>query len=75
MTVPSLNIVFAAGEGDAEEEADEFDAAFDALAQDSVTKYKLEELEKQFEDEDVFDTTTADKILGLVSLANKVEAP
>ena len=69
------NVAILAGEFTkaAEEEADEFDAAFDAIAQESVTKYKLDELEKQFEDEDVFDTTTADKILGLVSLANKVE--
>ena len=69
------NVAILAGEFTkaAEEEADDFDAAFDALAQESVTKYKIEELEKEFEDEDVFDTTTADKILGLVSLANKVE--
>ena len=68
------NVAILAGEFTkaAEEEADEFDAAFDAIAQESVTKYKLDELEKQFEDEDVFDTTTADKILGLVSLSNKV---
>ena len=56
-----------------EEEEDEFDAAFDALAHESVTKYKLEELEKQFEDDDIFDTTCADKILQLASLTDKVE--
>jgi hypothetical protein len=38
-----------------------------------VTKYKLDELEKEFADEDVFDTTAVDDILNLVSLANKVE--
>ena len=69
------NVAILAGEFTkaAEEEVDEFDAAFDALAQDSFTKYKLDELEKEWEDEDVFDTTNADKILNLVSLANKVE--
>ena len=69
------NVAILAGEFTkaAEEEADDFDAAFDALAQESVTKYKLEELEKEFEEEDVFDTSNADKILNLVSLANKVE--
>ena len=69
------NVAILAGEFTtaAEEEADDFDAAFDALAQESVVKYKLEELEKQWEDEDVFDTSNADKILNLVSLANKVE--
>ena len=38
-----------------------------------MTKYKLDELEKEFADEDVFDTTAVDDILNLVSLANKVE--
>ena len=41
--------------------------------QESVTKYKLDELEKEFADEDVFDTTAVDNILNLVSLSNKVE--
>ena len=38
-----------------------------------MTKSKLEELEKQFGEDDVFDTTQADKILNLTSLASKVE--
>jgi hypothetical protein len=37
-----------------------------------VTKFKLDQLEKEFADEDVFDTTAVDTILNLVSLANKV---
>jgi hypothetical protein len=56
-----------------QEEEDDFDAAFDALAHESVTKSKLDQLEKDFADEDVFDTTAIDGILNLVSLANKVE--
>ena len=70
------NIAILAGEFTqaAEEEEDEFDAAFDALAQESVTKAKLEEFEKQFENEDdIFDTTNADKVLKLASLLDKVE--
>ena len=56
------------------DEDDEFDAAFDAIAQESVTKSKLEELEKQFETEDdIFDTTKAEKVLKLASLLDKVE--
>ena len=49
------NIAILAGEFTkaAEEEADDFDAAFDALAQESVTKHKLEELEKQFAEDDI----------------------
>ena len=42
-------------------------------AQESVTRGKFEELEKQFEDADVFDTTCADNVLNLASLTNKVE--
>jgi hypothetical protein len=38
-----------------------------------VTKFKLDQLEAQFADEDVFDTSAADNILNLVSLANKVK--
>ena len=38
-----------------------------------MTKFKLDQLEKDFADEDVFDTTAVDTILNLVSLANKVE--
>ncbi len=56
-----------------QEEEDDFDAAFDALAQESVTKSKLEELEKQFENDDIFDTSSADKVLKLASLLDKVE--
>ena len=70
------NIAILAGEFTqaAEEEEDEFDAAFDALAQESVTKAKLDEFEKQFENEDdIFDTTNADKVLKLASLLDKVE--
>ena len=70
------NIAILAGEFTqaAEEEEDDFDAAFDALAQESVTKAKLDEFEKQFENEDdIFDTTNADKVLKLASLLDKVE--
>jgi hypothetical protein len=69
------NVAILAGEFSKpiEEEEDDFDAAFDALAQESVTRTKLEELEKQFEEADVFDTTCADNILQLASLASKVE--
>ena len=38
-----------------------------------MTRGKLEDLEKQFEDSDVFDTTCADTVLNLASLTNKVE--
>ena len=41
--------------------------------QQSVTKFKLDQLEAEFADEDVFDTSAADNILNLVSLANKVK--
>lgn len=69
------NVAILAGEFATaiEEEVDDFDAAFDALAQESVTRGKIEELEKQFEDSDVFDTTCADTVLNLASLTNKVE--
>ena len=70
------NIAILAGEFTqaAEEEEDDFDAAFDALAQESVTKAKLDEFEKQFENEDdIFDTSNADKVLKLASLLDKVE--
>ena len=72
------NIAILAGEFDkpAEEEEDDFDAAFDALAQEAVTKSKLDEFEKQFENEDdIFDTSNADKVLKLASLLDKVEEP
>ncbi len=71
------NVAILSGEfaKPAEEEVDEFDAAFDALAQESVTKAKLEALEKEFEDDDIFDTTSADKVLQLASLLDKVEEP
>ena len=71
------NVAILVGEFEkpAEEEEDDFDAAFDALAQESVTKYKLEELEKQFENEDdIFDTTNADKVLKLASLLDNVDS-
>ena len=42
-------------------------------AQESATKSKLEDLEREFGEDDVFDTTKADQILNLTSLANKVE--
>ena len=69
------NIAILAGEfaTAAEEEEDDFDAAFDALAHESVTKTRLEELEKQFENDDIFDTSGADKVLQLASLIDKVE--
>ncbi len=69
------NVAILSGEfvKPAEEEADEFDAAFDALAQESVTKAKLDELEKEFENDDIFDTSKADKVLQLASLLDKVE--
>ncbi len=72
------NVAILSGEFSkpAEEEEDEFDAAFDALAQESVTKSKLEDLERQFEEDgldDIFDTTKADKVLQLASLLDKVE--
>ena len=69
------NVAILAGEFSkpVEEEEDDFDAAFDALAQESVTRGKLEDLEKQFEDTDVFDTTCADNVLQLASLTNKFE--
>ena len=69
------NVAILAGEFSkpVEEEEDDFDAAFDALAQESVTRGKLEDLERQFEDADVFDTTCADNVLNLASLTNKVE--
>ena len=70
------NIAILAGEFTqaAEEEEDDFDAAFDALAQDSVTKQKLVDFERQFENEDdIFDTSNADKVLKLASLLDKVE--
>lgn len=74
--VLTSNIAILAGEfaKPVEEEQDDFDAAFDALAQESVTKAKLDEFEKQFEtEEDIFDTTCADKVLQLASLLDKVE--
>jgi len=69
------NVAILAGEFASafQEEEDDFDAAFDALAHESVTKSKLDQLEKDFADEDVFDTTAIDGILNLVSLSNKVE--
>lgn len=69
------NVAILAGEFSAPalEEEDDFDAAFDALAQESVTRGKLEDLEKQFEDTDVFDTTCAETVLNFASLTNKVE--
>ena len=69
------NVAILAGEFSkpVEEEEDDFDAAFDALAQESVTKSKLEELEREFEEADVFDTSNADKVLNLASLANQIE--
>ena len=71
------NVAILAGEfAQVEEEvADEFDDAFDALAQESATKSKLEDLEREFGEDDVFDTGLADKILNLTSLANKVLSP
>ncbi|XP_040569178.1 uncharacterized protein stnA [Lepeophtheirus salmonis] len=69
------NVAILAGElGTAKEESeDEFDAAFDALAKESVTKTKIQEIEKTFEnDEDLFDTSAADRILNLASLTDKV---
>ena len=43
MTVPSLNTVFAAGEGDAEEEADD-PAAYGAAQEESQEARQLEDL-------------------------------
>ena len=72
--VAILSGEFATTSKDEESEEDEFDAAFDAIAQESVTKSKLEELEAQFETEDdIFDTTKAEKVLKLASLLDKVE--
>ena len=69
------NVAILAGEFSkpVEEEEDDFDAAFDALAQESYAKGKLEDLEKEFENEDVFDTQIADTVLNLASLTKKVE--
>ena len=73
--VLTSNVAILSGEFSkpVEEEEDDFDAAFDALAQQSVTKSRLEDLEKQFENDDIFDTTCADKVLKLASLIDKVD--
>lgn len=69
------NIAILSGELNkpAEEETDDFDAAFDALAQESVTKSRIDDLEKQFENNDIFDTSCANKVLNLASLTDKVQ--
>ncbi|TRY71729.1 hypothetical protein TCAL_03141 [Tigriopus californicus] len=68
------NVAILSGEfaKPAEEEEDDFDAAFDVLAKESVTKTRLEELEKQFENDDIFDTSNADKVLKLASLIDPI---
>lgn len=53
------------------EEADPFDEAFDQLAKESITKTKLEEIEKDLFDEDLFDTSKADEVLRLASLTHE----
>jgi len=55
-----------------EEEEDPFDEAFDQLAKESITKTKLEEIEADLFDDDLFDTTKADVVLNLASLTNVI---
>ena len=55
-----------------EEEEDPFDEAFDQLAKESITKTKLEEIEADLFNDDLFDTYKADVILSLASLTNVV---
>ena len=74
-TTLTSNVAILSGElvKPAEEETDDFDAAFDALAQESVTKSRLEDLERQFEHDDIFDTSCANKVLNLASLTDRVQ--
>ena len=48
-----------------EEEEDPFDEASDQLAKESITKTKLEEIEADLFNDDLFDTYKADVILNL----------
>ena len=66
------NVALLAGEltEAPEEEEDPFDSAFDALAKESLSKTKLEEIEADLFNDDLFDTTKADAVLKLASLTN-----
>ena len=55
-----------------EEEEDPFDEAFDQLAKESITKTKLEEIEADLFNDDLFDTSKADVVLNLASLTNVI---
>jgi len=55
-----------------EEEEDPFDEAFDQLAKESITKTKLEEIEADLFNDDLFDTSKADQVLNLASLTNVI---
>ena len=52
------------------QEDDPFDEAFDLLAKDSINKFALQDIEKDLNDDDLFDTTKADTVLNLASIAN-----
>ena len=56
-----------------EEEDDPFDAAFDELAKESLTKVNPDDIINDLFNEDLFDTTAADAVLNLASLTNVVE--
>jgi len=58
-----------------EEEEDPFDEAFDQLAKESLTKTKLEEIEADLFNDDLFDTSKADAVLNLASLTNVLNKP
>ena len=53
-----------------QEEEDPFDEAFDLLAKESINKFALADIEKDLNDDDLFDTTRADVVLNLASIAN-----
>ena len=65
-TIFTCKIISAAQE----EEEDPFDEAFDLLAKESINKFALHDIEKDLNDEDLFDTTQADVVLNLASIAN-----
>ena len=55
-----------------DEEDDPFDSAFDQLAKESINKFALQDIERDLNDCDLFDTSKADVVLNLASIA-KVE--
>lgn len=56
-----------------EEEEDPFDEAFTQLAKASITKTKLDTLEADLYNDDLFDTSKADAVLGLASLVGVLD--